>query len=263
MPENAEIDGGRFFDWGRASQEYAKYRDIYPEEFYQRIVGAGLCVKGQRVLDLGTGTGVLPRNLYRYGAEFVGTDISPQQIGQARALSAAGGMDIAYECVAAEECRYPDGSFDVATACQCFFYFNHQVLAPRLSRMLKPDGRLALLYMAWLPGEDTIAAASEKLVLRYNPSWSGGGETRHEIFVPQVYEQYFEAESSQVFDLQVPFTRESWNGRIKACRGIGASLSGEEIAGFEREHRALLAACAPEEFRILHYAAITVLKCRV
>ena len=31
MPENAEIDGGRFFDWGRASQEYAKYRDIYPE----------------------------------------------------------------------------------------------------------------------------------------------------------------------------------------------------------------------------------------
>ena len=55
--------------------------------------------------------------------------------------------------------------------------------------------------MAWLPGEDTIAAASEKLVLRYNPSWSGGGETRHEIFVPQVYEQYFEAESSQVFDL--------------------------------------------------------------
>ena len=161
MPENAEIDGGRFFDWGRASQEYAKYRDIYPEEFYQRIVGAGLCVKGQRVLDLGTGTGVLPRNLYRYGAEFVGTDISPQQIGQARALSAAGGMDIAYECVAAEECRYPDGSFDVATACQCFFYFNHQVLAPRLSRMLKPDGRLALLYMAWLPGEDTIAAASE------------------------------------------------------------------------------------------------------
>ena len=263
MPENAEIDGGRFFDWGRASQEYAKYRDIYPEEFYQRIVGAGLCVKGQRVLDLGTGTGVLPRNLYRYGAEFVGTDISPQQIGQARALSAAGGMDIAYECVAAEECRYPGGSFDVATACQCFFYFNHQVLAPRLSRMLKPDGRLALLYMAWLPGEDTIAAASEKLVLRYNPSWSGGGETRHEIFVPQVYEQYFEAESSQVFDLQVPFTRESWNGRIKACRGIGASLSGEEIAGFEREHRALLAACAPEEFQILHYAAITVLKRRV
>lgn len=77
MPENAEIDGGRFFDWGRASQEYAKYRDIYPEEFYQRIVGAGLCVKGQRVLDLGTGTGVLPRNLYRYGAEFVGTGYFP------------------------------------------------------------------------------------------------------------------------------------------------------------------------------------------
>lgn len=28
-----------------------------------------LCINGQRVLDIGTGTGVLPRNMYRYGAK--------------------------------------------------------------------------------------------------------------------------------------------------------------------------------------------------
>ena len=71
-----DIDGGKAFDWGKVSGDYAKYRDIYPEEFYQKIVDLGLCVKGQRVLDLGTGTGVLPRNLYRFGASFVGVDIS-------------------------------------------------------------------------------------------------------------------------------------------------------------------------------------------
>ena len=73
---DSRIDGGKAFDWGRTSVDYAKYRDIYPEEFYQRIAGRGLCRDGQRVLDLGTGTGVLPRNMYRFGAKWTGTDIS-------------------------------------------------------------------------------------------------------------------------------------------------------------------------------------------
>ncbi|MBR3863043.1 MAG: class I SAM-dependent methyltransferase, partial [Clostridia bacterium] len=81
------IDGGKAFDWGRTSVEYAKYRDIYPQEFYNKIISRGLCVDGQTVLDLGTGTGVLPRNLYRYGAKWVGTDISKNQIEQAKKLS--------------------------------------------------------------------------------------------------------------------------------------------------------------------------------
>ena len=80
MNTNRNIDHGRAFDWGRASADYAKYRDIYPPEFYRRLLDMGLCTKGQAVLDLGTGTGVLPRNLCRYGASFVGTDISEEQI---------------------------------------------------------------------------------------------------------------------------------------------------------------------------------------
>ena len=81
------IDNGNAFDWGRVSAEYAKYRDIYPQKFYDQIVDRGLCVKGQKILDIGTGTGVIPRNMYRYGGEWVGTDISKEQVGQARLLS--------------------------------------------------------------------------------------------------------------------------------------------------------------------------------
>lgn len=43
---DSRIDGGKSFDWGRTSQDYARYRDIYPDEFYQRVVDRGLCVSG-------------------------------------------------------------------------------------------------------------------------------------------------------------------------------------------------------------------------
>lgn len=254
------IDGGRVFDWGRTSPDYARYRDIYPPEFYQRLLDAGICSSGQRVLDIGTGTGVLPRALYPYGADFVGVDLAENQILQARELAQKQGMEIDFRCSAAEALEFPAGSFDAVTACQCFVYFEHPLLAPALHRFLKKDGRFAVLYMAWLPEEDKIAGASEQLVLKYNPNWTGCGETRRPIGIPEDYGPYFELEQSQVFDLQVPFTRESWNGRIKACRGVGASLSDAQTAAFEQEHLQLLERIAPEAFEVLHYAAVAILR---
>ena len=96
------IDEGKAFDWGKTSEFYAKYRDIYPDVFYQKVADRGLCVDGQKVLDLGTGTGVLPRNMYKFGAKWTGTDISPEQIEQAKRLTSEAGMDIDYKVVSAE-----------------------------------------------------------------------------------------------------------------------------------------------------------------
>jgi hypothetical protein len=44
-----------------------------------------------------------------------------------------------------------------------------------------------------------------------------------------------------------------------ACRGVGASLTPDEFAKWEQDHKALLENY-PEEFDIKHYAAIAVLK---
>ena len=255
---NKNIDNGNPFDWGRTSSDYAKFRDVYPQQFYQKILDRNLCMEGQSVLDIGTGTGVIPRNMYRYGAKWTAADISENQIEQAKILSE--GMDIDYYTAATENIDFPDQSFDVITACQCFFYFNHETVAPKLWRMLKPGGSILILYMAWLPFEDQIAEASEKLVLKYNSNWSGAGETIHQIEMPDCYKEKFQLVYREEFPLKVPFTRESWNGRIKACRGIGASLTEEEIAMWEEEHKKLLAQVAPDEFTILHYGAIAEMK---
>ncbi len=154
------IDGGKAFDWGKTSADYAKFRDIYPQEFYDRIVLRNLCINGQSILDVGTGTGVLPRNMYHYGANWTGTDISENQIKQAKTLSE--GMNIDYYALSAEDINFPDHSFDAITACQCFWYFNHEQNVSKFHRMLRPNGSILVLYMAWLPYEDKIAGESEK-----------------------------------------------------------------------------------------------------
>jgi hypothetical protein len=131
---------------------------------------------------------------------------------------------------------------------------------PRLASLLKPDGKLLILYMAWLPYEDAIAGASEELVLKYSPQWSGARETRKPIAIPDISFQYFELEDHEEYDVRVPFTKESWHGRMKACRGVGASLSEDELTCWDREHRDLLDKIAPDQFEVLHYAALAVLK---
>lgn len=258
--KNKKIDNGEAFDWGKASTDYARYRDIYPDIFYEKIINRGLCLKGQRVLDLGTGTGVLPRNMYRYGAEWTGIDISDMQIAQAKRMAAGLQQEIQYFNIGAEEIDFPDSSFDVATACQCFWYFDDRKLVPKLSRIIKEGGKLLLSYMAWLPFEDEIAGMSEALVLKYRPNWSGAGETMHPITAPEYVYEAFEAVYHEEYEIDVPFTRETWNGRMKACRGIGASLPREKVAEWENEHKLLLEKIAPEKFSIKHYAAMLELR---
>jgi len=253
------IDDGKAFDWGKTSADYAKYRDIYPPVFYRKIADRGLCVSGQKVLDIGTGTGVLPRNMYSFGANWTGIDISPEQIAQAKALASAESKEIEFFCTSAENADFGKGSFDIVTACQCFWYFDYEKLVPKLCEFLKPGGKLVLLEMNWLPFEDKIAGESEKLVLKYSPSWSGAGETRHPVNVPDEVLKAFTLDEHKEYDIPVPFTRESWNGRMKACRGVGASLNSDELEKWEEEHKKLLEKIAPERFDVLHSAAFAVL----
>lgn len=253
---NQKIDHGKAFDWGQASQDYAKYRDIYPKIFYDKLAELSLGVKGQNVLDLGTGTGVIPRNMYRYGAKWTGADISANQIAYARKLSSEAGMEIAYVVSPAEEIDFPKEFFDVITACQCFMYFDKDVLLPKIHKMLKPGGHFCILFMAWLPEESGIARTSEEMVLKYNPSWTGGRMKRYQLNVPSWCGDLFAPANMLAFDVAVTFTRESWHGRMKACRGIGASsLGAEEIAAWEREHLAYMQT-VPEVFDILHYVTV-------
>lgn len=255
-----DIDKGKAFDWGKTSKDYAKYRDIYPQEFYDYVLNMGLCKDGQNVLDIGTGTGVLPRNMYRYGAKWTGTDIAENQIEQAKELAKESGMDIDFFTAKAEEVSFPDNTFDVITACQCIWYFNHDITSETFAKMLKPEGNFLILYMGWLPYEDPVAEKSEEIILKHNPDWTAYGDTVHPVWVPDQYLKNFELLSQEEFRVDIPFSREGWHGRMRACRGVGASMSPEQLSAWDKEHMEMLTENAAENFMVKHYISIARLQ---
>ncbi len=117
-------DGENVIDWGRTSEDYGVYRPGPPPSFFARRHELGVGLEGQRILDLGTGTGVLARQFARQGSVVHGIDISAEQIATASRLAGDEGLSVDFSVHGAESLPWTEPTFDVATANQCWVYFD-------------------------------------------------------------------------------------------------------------------------------------------
>jgi SAM-dependent methyltransferase len=254
------IDGGRPFDWGRTSGDYSMHRPGPPQSFFDRLRALGVGLPGQRILDLATGTGVLARQFARQGASVTGVDIAPEQIAAASGLAAQEGLTARFAVAAAESTGLPSGSFDAITANQCWMYFDRDRILSEIDRLLAANGVLVVSFFNWLPCRDPIARASEELVLKFNPQWQGARWDGHIPPMPSWAKDRLELTAMFWYDEPISFTRESWRGRMRACRGTGAALDADALEAFDRAHDALLRQSASESFPILHRISAHILR---
>jgi SAM-dependent methyltransferase len=246
------IDAGRGIDWGQTSQDYDRYRPGPPDSFYRKLQALDIGLPHQRILDLGTGTGLLARRFATHGAHVAGIDVSAEQIAMAQNAAQQEVLSIDFRVAVAEHIPRFERSFDVVTANQCWLYFDTTRAIPQVCRVLAPNGRLLVSYFTFMPRLDAVAQASEALVLKYNPDWSGADWDGVIAPVPNWSAEHFELVGMFVYDEQIPFTRESWRGRMRALRGIAASLSPEQVSAFDAEHDTLLGSLADDEFEVRH-----------
>lgn len=232
---NQQIDGGKDFDFGRVSDGYARFRDIYPDSLYEKLQKLGIGRQEQTILDLGSGTGVLPRHLYHTGARFTATDVSPNQLDAAKQLAEQQSMRMSYHVCGAEDIGLDGEAFDAVTAVQCFRYFDVSRAIPEIRRVLKPGGLFCRVDMEWLPHEDEIAARTEELILAYNPNWTGGGFAGFRYCCPDWADGRLALETVHCYREALVFTPETWRGRIQTCRGVGASLTPDAAQRFDAD----------------------------
>jgi demethylmenaquinone methyltransferase / 2-methoxy-6-polyprenyl-1,4-benzoquinol methylase len=106
--------------------------------------------RGDRVLDVATGTGLVARGLVeRYGCTVVGLDQSRDMLaGARRALTAAPGLSARIDLVQGEAERLPfsDGEFDHLTFTYLLRYVDDPAATlAELARVVRPGGRIACL----------------------------------------------------------------------------------------------------------------------
>ncbi|MBE6741329.1 MAG: methyltransferase domain-containing protein [Ruminococcaceae bacterium] len=251
--EIEKIDNGRSFDWSLTSESYAKYRDIYPKILYDELRKLGVAKDGSAWLDIGTGTGVLPKHMYNENARIIGIDISDEQIKYAQKLAKENNQRITYLACPAESTGLEAHSVDAITAAQCFWYFDKEVIKSEIQRLLKPNGLFIKVYLTWTL-DDEIAYKSHMLIKEYNRSWTPGKSGSRDMF-----DDLFEGRVTKEFECSIPFTRESWHGRMCACRGTLASMDENTFESWSAAHKKMLEAY-PEEFEIKHKLYITYFK---
>lgn len=198
------------------------------------------------------GTGTLTRRFASQGAAVTGIDIVECQIEQARALSNRDGLDVDFQVAAAETTGFPSSSIDVITAFQAWLYFKRPEICGEIKRLLASGGRLVTGHFCWLPRLEPIARCSEELTLKYNPQWTAADFSGDIPTCPTWSLDDFRVSAMFSYGEPMAFTRQSWRGRIRACRGIGAALSDEEVKNFDADHERLLEQSAPETFTVLH-----------
>ena len=162
----------RGFQAGAVAYELA--RPGYPDEAVTVLRDeAGIGV-GTHVLDLAAGTGKLTRRLVELGASV--TAVEPVAAMRVQLETVLPGVEVVDGT--AEEIPVDDASVDVVAVAQAFHWFDAPVALREIARVLRPGGRLVLLWnerdetTPWVSEMSRLIRWHERTVSRYqHVSW--------------------------------------------------------------------------------------------
>jgi SAM-dependent methyltransferase len=235
-------------DFGPAATDYARFRQGFPDSFFERVPLRG------DVLDLGSGTGDLARGHARHGARVTALDLSPAMLSQAGDLPRR-------VAARAEACPFRAASFDGISAGQCWHWFDRPAAARECRRLLRPGGHVVIASFNYQPHPGSVPQISEALLLERAPAWPWAGMFR----MPERYDgdlagAGFTDLHEVAWPVEVTYDRAGWLGRMRACNGVIALRDPAAIAEYEAALDRALRERFPERFQVLHevYALVAI-----
>ncbi len=206
---------------GRASF-YARHRPSYPVKLLDDLFESGVLHAGDRVADLGSGTGIFTELLLDRGMRVFAVEPNDDMRSEAesRLSERKGFVSVKGK---AEATTLGSEAVDAVTAAQSYHWFDPEPTRKELRRILAPNGWVILLWNKRVTDKDEYSREYEELVTRYSPEHSGiedDKESPERIFGSLRFEQR-SYDHHRHLDLE-------------AQKGMAASVSYLPVPGQER-----------------------------
>lgn len=182
-PTEAAVHQAALQGFSREALSYGRGRPGYPQQLLGWLQQALQLGPGKRAVDLGAGTGKFTRLLLQSGADVVA--IEPVDAMRAQLLQVF--SNITALAAIAQAMPLADASVDAIACAQAFHWFASPQVVREIGRVLKPGGRLGLVWNVRDESVDWVAAIT-RIMAPYEgdtPRFHSGEWRRlfpHELF---------------------------------------------------------------------------------
>ncbi|MBA0127241.1 class I SAM-dependent methyltransferase [Haloechinothrix sp. YIM 98757] len=239
-----------------AVEYYRRYRPGIPSEVVALLTDATPHHRPRRLLDIGTGTGLVVAALQEHVDDILAIDPDEDMLTAAEATlrpHTPQGVRLELQQCAAEELTLPAGwQADLVTICRTFHWTDQPTVLQRLDHHVAPDGVVAIfgdssLWTVRTPWTETVRTVVQEF-LGENRRAGTGTFTQHD----RPYSEIMAASPfSEVREYRVPVTRhwryETILGYLYSTSFAAPRLFGNRRTEFESTLRDRLAAVSPHD----------------
>jgi SAM-dependent methyltransferase len=170
-------------------ENYVRYRPGYPDEIVALLRQECGLTKDSVIADIGSGTGKLSELFLRAGCHVFGVEPNREmrEAGERMEFSNFTSVD-----GSAEATTLPAQSVDFVTAGQAFHWFEHHRSRAEFVRILKPGGRVVIIWNDRQDDTTPFLAAYERLLEQFGTDYAQAHHRRSDK--PEVIHAFFGAE---------------------------------------------------------------------
>ncbi|HTT00593.1 MAG TPA: class I SAM-dependent methyltransferase [Steroidobacteraceae bacterium] len=125
---------------------YERYRLGYPERLLRRVLSFAALVPGDRVLDLGTGPGLLAIPFAAAGLRVSAADPEPDMLDAAADAARSAGVTLELLCCSSYDLTPSMGPYRLVTMGRAFHWMDRPATLRMLDRIVAPRGAIALFH---------------------------------------------------------------------------------------------------------------------
>jgi SAM-dependent methyltransferase len=156
--------------------DYIRYRPGYPQELVPLLQQWGALRPEHTIADIGSGTGLLSKVFLDFGNRVFGVEPNDEM--------RAGGVEFLHSypkftsvAGSAEATTLPSDSVDFITAGQAFHWFQQPASREEFHRILRPGGRVVVVWNERLIDDTPFLRDYEALLLRFGTDYAKVSES--------------------------------------------------------------------------------------